>query len=110
MQLKLLNIGPAYLLIIFVIVANNLLAQKISPLKYKFGNITIEDFTPKIYSIDSNAQAVVLFDKGASTYESDNADWFNVVYVYHKKIRILNKNQFDLATIQHTIFCKRKPY
>ena len=95
---------PAYLLIIFVIVANNLLAQKIPPSKYKFGNITIEDFAPKIYSIDSNAQAVVLFDKGIATYESDNADWFNVVYVYHKKIRILNKNQFDLATIEIPLY------
>ena len=101
---------PAYLLIMFVIVANNLFAQKIPASKYKFGNITIEDFAPKIYSIDSNAQAVVLFDKGVATYESDNGDWFNVVYVYHKKIRILNKNQFDLATIQHTLFCKRKSY
>ena len=104
MQLKLLNIRPAYLLIIFVIVANNLHAQKIPPSKYKFGNITIEDFAPKIYSIDSNAQAVVLFDKGVATYESDNADWFNVVYVYHKKIRILNKNQFDLATIEVPLY------
>lgn len=95
---------PAYLLIIFVIVANNLLAQKIPPSKYKFGNITIEDFAPKIYSIDSNAQAVVLFDKGVATYESDNADWFNVVYVYHKKIRILHKNQFDLATIEVPLY------
>ena len=104
MQLKLLNMRPAYLLIIFVIVANNLLAQKIPPSKYKFGNITIEDFAPKIYSIDSNAQAVVLFDKGVATYESDNADWFNVVYVYHKKIRILHKNQFDLATIEVPLY------
>ena len=95
---------PAYLLIIFVIVANNLLAQKIPPSKYKFGNITIEDFAPKIYSIDSNAQAVVLFDKGVATYESNNADWFNVVYVYHKKIRILHKNQFDLATIEVPLY------
>ena len=104
MQLKLLNMRPAYLLIIFVIVANNLFAQKIPPSKYKFGNITIEDFAPKIYSIDSNAQAVVLFDKGVATYESDNADWFNVVYVYHKKIRILHKNQFDLATIEVPLY------
>ena len=104
MQLKLLNMRPAYLLIIFVIGANNLLAQKIPPSKYKFGNITIEDFAPKIYSIDSNAQAVVLFDKGVATYESNNADWFNVVYVYHKKIRILHKNQFDLATIEVPLY------
>ena len=95
---------PAYLLIIFVIVAINLFAQKIPASKYKFGNITQEDFAPKIYSIDSNAQAVVLFDKGVATYESDNADWFNVVYVYHKKIRILHKNQFDLATIEVPLY------
>ena len=104
MQPKLPNMRPAYLLIIFVIVANNLLAQKIPPSKYKFGNITIEDFAPKIYSIDSNAQAVILFDKGVATYVSDNADWFNIEYVYHKKIRILNKNQFDLATVEIPLY------
>ena len=95
---------PIYLLVTIVILASHVFAQKIPPSKYKFGNITKDDFTPKVYSIDSNAQAVVLFDKGAATYETDNADWFNIIYVYHKKIRLLSKNQFELATVEIPIY------
>ncbi|MCY7290778.1 MAG: DUF3857 and transglutaminase domain-containing protein, partial [Ferruginibacter sp.] len=90
---------PACVLISFFLLANNVFAQKNFPSKYKFGNITLEDFAPKINSLDSNAQAVILFDKGVANYESDNSDWFNVEYVYHKKIKILSKNQFELATV-----------
>ncbi len=93
-----------YLLITFVILATAVFAQKISLSKYKFGSVTQQDFAPKIYSIDSNAQAVILFDKGVATYVTDNADWFNIEYVYHKKIRILNKNQFDLATVEIPLY------
>ena len=94
----------AYLLIIFIIVANNLFAQKILPSKIKFGHVTLEDFAPKVYSIDSNAQAVVLFDKGSANYVPDQSGWFNIEYVYHKKIRILNKNQFDRATVEIPLY------
>lgn len=95
---------PAYLLIIFAIVANNTFAQKGFPSKYKFGNVTQQDFAPKIYSLDSNAQAVILFDKGVANYVPDNKGWFNIEYVYSKKIRILSKNQFDLATIEIPLY------
>jgi len=95
---------PAYLLIIFAIVANNTFAQKGFPSKYKFGNVTQQDFAPKIYSLDSNAQAVILYDKGAANYVPDNKGWFNIEYVYNKKIRILSKNQFDLATIEIPLY------
>ena len=95
---------PAFLFVILLIFANDVFAQKIPPSKYKFGNVKQEDFTPKIYSIDSSAQAVVLLDKGAAFYENDNGDWFNIIYVYHKKIRLLNKNRFDLATIEIPLY------
>ena len=104
MPLKLLNMRTAYFLIIFVIVTNNLFAQKILPSKIKFGHVTLEDFAPKVYSIDSNAQAVVLFDKGSANYVPDQSGWFNIEYVYHKKIRILNKNQFDRATVEIPLY------
>ena len=80
---------PTYVLISFVIMAINVFGQKKNSSKYKFGNVTIEDFTPKVKSLDSNAQAVILFDKGVANYVSDNTDWFNVEYVYHKKIKIV---------------------
>ena len=95
---------PAYVLISFVIMANNVFAQKKFASNYKFGNVTVEDFAPKVKSLDSNAQAVILFNKGTATYVSDRADWFNVEYVYRKKIRIISKNQFALATVEIPLY------
>jgi transglutaminase-like putative cysteine protease len=72
--------------------------------KIKFGNITTKDFEQKIYTIDSAAQAVILYDGGAAKYESDGSAWFNVIYTYHKRVRILNKNAFDLATVKIPLY------
>lgn len=70
----------------------------------KFGDVSAADFATKVYSIDSNAQAVVLFDYGNVKYEGNNSGFFNVVYKYHKRIHILNKNAFDLATIEIPLY------
>jgi Domain of Unknown Function with PDB structure (DUF3857)/Domain of Unknown Function with PDB structure (DUF3858) len=72
--------------------------------KIKFGNITNKDFEQKVYTIDSTAQAVILYDGGEAKYESDGSDWFNVIYTYHKRVRILNKNAFDLATVKIPLY------
>lgn len=71
---------------------------------YKFGDISAKDFQQKVYSIDSNAQAVILYDAGSAAYKSDNDSWFDVEYIYTKRIRLLNKNAFDLATIEIPLF------
>jgi hypothetical protein len=72
--------------------------------KIKFGDITVKDFEQKVYSIDSAAQAVFLYDAGSAKYESDGSSWFNIVYTYHERIRILNKNAFDIATIKIPLY------
>lgn len=79
------------------IAALNSLAQKTT---FKFQEITAKDFEPKLYSVDSTAQAVILYNGGSAKYVSDNAEWFNITYTYKKRIRILNKNAFDLATVE----------
>lgn len=73
-------------------------AQKDDDTNLKYGDITAQDFATNIYSVDSAAQAVVLYDKGTAKYESNNDGWFNIIYTYHKRVRLLNKNAFDLAT------------
>ena len=92
------------LLLISFLIVNKVSAQKKFTSEYKFGNVTLEDFKPNINGLDSNAQAVVLFDKGVANYESDKEAWFNVHYVYHKKIKIINKNQFALATVEIPLY------
>jgi hypothetical protein len=73
--------------------------QKQRP-KMNFGEITSEDFAPKVYEIDSSAQAVILFEYEKSEYETDNSGGFNIIYKYHKRMRLLNKNSFGEATIE----------
>ncbi len=72
--------------------------------KIKFGDITTKDFEQKVYAIDSAAQAVFLYDAGTAKYESDGSAWFNIVYTYHERIRILHKNAFDIATIKIPLY------
>ncbi len=78
-------------------------AQKKGP-NLKFGSVTPADFGTKVYSIDRNAQAIVLFDYRDALYEGSNTSFFNVVYNYRKRIHLLNKNSFDLATVEIALY------
>jgi hypothetical protein len=74
-------------------------------LKVKFGDIKPEDFTPQVYSIDSSADAVYLYDMGSSHYEGDNNGDLSVIFKTHERIRLLHRNSFDdLATIKIPLF------
>ncbi|MBI1341329.1 MAG: DUF3857 domain-containing protein [Terrimonas sp.] len=63
----------------------------------KFGKIDKEDFNKKVYSIDSNASAVILFDKAYTYFEGNSKGWFSYVTKRHKRVHILNKNGYDAA-------------
>jgi len=73
--------------------------------KVKFGDIKPDDFKPEYYSIDSSAEAVFLYDVGATTYEGNNNGWFSVVFKVHERIRLLNKKSFeDLGTVKLSLY------
>ena len=59
-----------------------------------------EDFAPTVYSIDSSANAVYLYDVGSSHYEGNTKGMFNVVFRKHARVRLMNKNGFDEATVE----------
>ena len=67
--------------------------------KIKFGNVTEKDFASKVYSIDSNANAVVIADIGSSNIEGNNKNSFSLVYRHFKRVHILNKNGYDIANV-----------
>jgi hypothetical protein len=67
--------------------------------KIKYGDVKPEDLKKTIYEIDSSANAVVLYDYCTVKYEGDSKADFNVIYKFHKRIKLLNKNSFDLATV-----------
>src|ERR1051326_3912399 len=73
-------------------------AQKSQP-KFKFGDVKPEDFEPKVYDIDSSANAVILADIGNSEFEGNSKGDFSLIYTHQRRIRIINKNGFDIATI-----------
>lgn len=66
----------------------------------KFGDVTAADFSPASYSIDSNANAVILYDIGISEFDNGKEGDFTLTLRCHRRIRILNKNAFDLATVK----------
>ncbi|MBL0273794.1 MAG: DUF3857 domain-containing protein [Chitinophagaceae bacterium] len=70
----------------------------------KFGNISEKDFATKIYTIDSNANAIVLADIGSSAIEGNTKGWFSLVYKHFKRIHILNKNGYDIADVSIRLY------
>ena len=64
-----------------------------------FGTVTPSTFAPVVYSIDSTANAVILFDHGEVNFEPSYAGSHQFSYILerHTRIRLLNKNAFNLA-------------
>lgn len=67
--------------------------------RIKFGNVTDKDFASAIYSIDSNANAVVIADIGSSEIQGNSKGWFSLVYKHYKRVHIINKNGYDIANV-----------
>jgi hypothetical protein len=89
---------PLLLLSLFIC-ALSTAQNAVSKPKIKFGDVTKADFEPTVYSIDSSANAVILFDVGYSRFEGNKNGWFNIAFKHHKRMRIMNKNGFDAATV-----------
>src|SRR6185369_6514099 len=79
-------------------------AQTKSPAK--FGNVTEKDFDNKVYSIDSNANAVVIADIGNSEIEGNSKGWFSFVFRHYKRVHILNKNGYNLADVTIPLYTR----
>lgn len=74
------------------------------PGRIKFGEISAADFAPQVYAIDSSASAVVIADIGSSRIEGNNKNWFSLAYKRYRRIRILNKNGYDLANVSIPLY------
>lgn len=66
---------------------------------FKFGKIGETDFNTKAYAIDTGAAAVVLADIG-STQIKGKDDWFALEFKHYKRIHILKKSGYDIATVE----------
>ncbi|UYQ94714.1 DUF3858 domain-containing protein [Chitinophaga horti] len=61
-----------------------------------FGKVVPEDFN-KTFTADPDAPAVVLFDIGSTTFETDGG-WFQLIFKRHRRVKIVNKNGYDAAS------------
>lgn len=82
-----------YLLTLLSLISFNLFAQK-SPLK--FGEVSIENLSQKVSKIDSTAGAEYILDHGIVSFDHN----FQIELTRHIRIKIFDKNKFDLANIE----------
>lgn len=89
-------------IVFFCLLSANAFSQSGSPAS--FGKVTEKDFASKVYSIDSNANAVVIADIGSSHIEGNRNNFFSLVFKKYKRVHILNKNGFDAASVSIPLY------
>jgi hypothetical protein len=94
------NIVCLFVLLISTFFINAATAQN----NIKYGDVTADQFKIKNYSVDSNAAAVYLFDMGTCYYEGNSFNNLRLVYTRHARIHLLNKNSFNLATVEIPLY------
>ena len=67
----------------------------------KFGDVLPENFAPTVYALDSNANAIFLFDKGEVVFDESSRtnQGLDIIFEKHARIRLLRKNAFGLASM-----------
>ncbi len=69
-----------------------------------FGSVSMADFNISSSLIDSNTNAVIIADIGSTIFEGNSKGWFTYIYKRQRRIKILNKKGFDLATVEIALF------
>lgn len=90
-----------YLILLIFIMSISLFAQKKEP--YNFGEISPNDYDLKLYSKDSTANAVFLYERGKTTFHTESGRIF-IKTKYYAKIKIFNKKGFDIANIEIPLY------
>ncbi len=89
--------SPCLLLLLSCIACLSLNAQ--DKLKLKYGKITAADFDLSRHQFDTSVSAVVIADIGNSAFEGNNKGSLSLSFKRHTRIKILNKNGVDAATV-----------
>ncbi|WP_447640667.1 MULTISPECIES: DUF3858 domain-containing protein [Chitinophagaceae] len=75
----------------------------------KYGKVDASEFAPTVYSLDSSADAIYLYDKGNAYYEGNTQSFFSIVQERFCRIRLLHKKAFsDVATIEIPLYTPQK--
>ena len=96
----------AFLLVLLFIQCQCIAQEK---LNIKFGKVTPEDFDIKSGLIDSSTNAVVVADVGKSEFIANTSDLtFSLIFTEKKRIKIINKNGFDAASVTIPLYVNDK--
>ncbi len=90
------------ILIIFCLPLSQSFAQEKS--KIKFGKVTVDDFKQNGYSLDSNANAIVIADIGSTEMVGNTKNSFSLEFKKYRRARILNKNGYGVADVEIGIY------
>jgi hypothetical protein len=92
------------LLVLSWLTLTNALAQKVTEFKTKFGKLSNEETKMTVYAKDSNAAAVILFDKASLDYNlnpvANNNALFDANFRRHKRVKIFKKEGYGMADVQ----------
>ena len=70
----------------------------------KFGKISVADFNLTIEKFDSGANAVIIADIGNTSFEGNNQGFFTLIFTRFIRVKILNKNGFDIGKQQILLY------
>ncbi|WP_103864683.1 transglutaminase [Aquimarina sp. I32.4] len=66
--------------------------------EYKFGKVSKEELLETIYTEDSSANAVVLYENKRVSFEYNSVDGFEVITEVFKRVKLYNKEGYENAT------------
>ena len=69
-----------------------------------FGKVSINDFSLNSPLIDTNSSAVIVADYGDTKFVGNDKGWFTYVFKRKKRIKIIDKKAFDLATVKILLY------
>jgi hypothetical protein len=68
--------------------------------KIKFGKVDPKDFSKTGFEKDTGAHAVIISDIGETHFESDRVNGLIMHFKRHTRIRIIDQNGYDAATVK----------
>ena len=96
------NKSPFLFVVFFIISIHILPAQDKS--NYKFAKISSSDFDIPVLKFDSGANAIIIADIGNTSFEGNNKGFFTLVFKRSIRVKILNKNGFDIGARQISLY------